>query len=127
VRHEDRLLIEALIAVGWADDGFSTQEHAFLDAALEIFEATEDEFQELHDFAGSRRSLADIPIASLSVAYRRKLLDLAVVLTHIDGEPIDAERRIIDELVDSLGIDGGHAAAIAARAEERAQRLVTLL
>lgn len=120
-------MVEALISIGWADGRFVAQEHEFIDAALASMDASEKDGHLLRAYAATPHTLDEIPLDQLDAADGERLLDLAVVLSWIDGEQADRERERIDELASRLGIPAQSAEATIATAGQRANRLLELL
>ena len=78
-------------------------------------------------YAKAKRTLEDIPITDLSYDDRRVLLQHAVLLSYIDGEQADAEKKLLEQLCQRLGIPGAESTALIQAAEERAKGLLDLL
>ena len=124
VRHA---MLQALVAVAWADEKLHEKEGEVIEALIHAFELPEDEAGAIRSFAATPRSLDDVPITELSAHDRRLLLQHAVLLSYVDGEPAESELRLIDELVARLRIGAPEAAPLLAAAHARARRLSPLL
>src|SRR3990172_8001346 len=99
-----KTMVKSLIAVAWADGRVDGSEAEVVDALLDAFEANTEEKKELEAYAATKRTLDDIPFAALEPADRDALLQHAVLVTFIDGEQTDEERRLVDELGSRLGL-----------------------
>jgi len=77
----------------------------------------------VRQYASTRRSVDDVPIAELSYDDRRVLLQHAVLLTLIDGEQAESEKKLLDELCRKLRIPEVEATGIISMAERRAADL----
>jgi uncharacterized tellurite resistance protein B-like protein len=120
-------VVKGLVSVAWADGRVSNEETQVLDALLEAFHAMPSEVHELRKFAGTPRSLADVPLTELGYAARRQLLQHAVLITFVDGEQHEKEKQLLDKLVELLEIPALEAKDLMREAEERARSLVKLL
>jgi tellurite resistance protein len=120
-------ILKGLVCVAWADGKVQESERALLDALLQSFAATPSEVHEVKQFAESKRTLADVPIHDLSYDDRRVLLTQAVLLSFVDGEQHEQERKLIDELCRVLRIPTIEADGIVGAAEQQARSLVPLL
>ena len=68
-----------------------------------------------------------MPLTDLSAHDRRLLLQLAVIVTYIDGRQTDDEVKILQELVGKLKIPEDEAKSLLESAGQRARRLLDLL
>ncbi len=100
----DKALVRSLIAVAWADGKIAEEETALIDSLIESFAADEAEAAELKAFAAERRTLDDVPFAELGHGSRRRLLQLAVMVSYVDGQQDDSEKSLIDDLARRLEI-----------------------
>ena len=55
-------ILKSLVSVAWADGDFGAPEKEMLDALLVAFDADEQQSQDLRTYAGSKRTLDDIPV-----------------------------------------------------------------
>lgn len=78
-------------------------------------------------FAKEPKRLEDVPITDLSASDRRLLLQHAVILTYIDGEQSETEKKVLDDLIERLRIPEAEAKSLLESAEARAKRLLDLL
>jgi tellurite resistance protein len=126
--HEQNLaILKGLVSVAWADGRIADEELEVIEALLQAFEASPSEAAEVRVYAKSHRTLDDIPITELSFDDRRVLLQHAVLLTYIDGEQHEQEKKLLDELCERLRIPGVEAAGLIVAAEERAKKFLNLL
>jgi uncharacterized tellurite resistance protein B-like protein len=120
-------VVKGLVSVAWADGRVSSEESEVLDALLEAFHAIPSEVHELRQFAGTPRSLADVPVHELGFAARRQLLQHAVLITYVDGQQHEKEKQLLDKLVELLEIPALEAKDLMREADERAKSLLELL
>jgi tellurite resistance protein len=126
--HEQNIaILKALVSVAWADGRIANEEMEVIEALLQSFDATPSEAGELRSYAKIERKLSDIPVTELSYDDRRVLLQHAVLLTFIDGEQHESEKKLLDELCEILRIPGIEASGIIAAAEQRAKSFLDLL
>jgi tellurite resistance protein len=123
----DLAIVRGLIAVAWADGRVSSEEHEVVDALLEAYGATPSEAAELRSFAASPRSLTDIELSELGLDDRRVLLQHAVLLTFVDGEQHERERRLLEDLVAELHLAPLDAQRVIEAAEQRAKAMLPML
>jgi uncharacterized tellurite resistance protein B-like protein len=119
-------MLQALVAVAWADQRLHDREVEVLEALLAAFDVGGEEADALREYAKTPRTLDDLPLAELSADDRRLLVQHAVLLSHADGEPSELEQRVIDELVERLRIPPEQAAPLLAAAHARAKKLAPL-
>ena len=115
--------MKGLVSVAWADGRVDDAENEIIDALLEAFDASASEAHEVRRYAATRRGIDDVPIADLSYDDRRILLQHAVLLTLIDGEQAESEKKILDELCRKLRIPEVEAKGIISMAERRANEM----
>lgn len=123
---EDKAILKGLVVVAWVDGKVAGEEREHIEALINAFGATEEEAAEVRAFAAEPRGMADIPITDLSRDDRRVLLNHAVVLSYIDGEQSDDEKKLIDDLRDALRIPEPEAARVIEAAAARARRLLQM-
>ena len=124
MHEEDLAIIKALVPVAWADGVFAEKEKETLEALLDAFHATEDERKEIREYAAEKKSLDDINLQDLSADDRRILLQHAVLLSFVDGDQGDEERRFLDALVTKLKIPAEEAKELMVFAADRAKKLL---
>lgn len=100
----DKALVRSLIAVAWADGKIAEEETALIDSLIESFDANEQEAKELKVYAATKRSLDDVPLTELDEGDKRRLLQLAVMVSYVDGVQDESEKKLIDDLADRLKI-----------------------
>lgn len=100
----EKNVLLSLVAVAWADGHMEEGETGVIDGLLSGFDATEEEEQEVLEYARTPRTLEkDVPVAALSREDKELLLSNAALLTHADGEQSDSELRILSRLSGLLG------------------------
>jgi uncharacterized tellurite resistance protein B-like protein len=127
MREENLAIVKSLISVAWADGQFADKEREMVEALISAFEATEEQAKEIRDYAAEKRSIDDIPVLDLSRDDRRILLQHAVLLTYVDGEQHETEKKFITDLCRTLEISDEEAEVLIAPAEARARRFLNLL
>jgi|ERR1041384_1153482 tellurite resistance protein len=123
MHEQDLAILKGLVSVAWADGRVDDAENEIIDALLEAFDASASEAHEVRRYAATRRGIDDVPIADLSYDDRRILLQHAVLLTLIDGEQAESEKKILDELCRKLRIPEVEAKGIISMAERRANEM----
>ncbi len=126
--HEENMaILKGLVCVAWADGRIAGEESEIIDGLLGAFEATPTERRALQLFAKEPRDIADVPIHELSYDDRRVLLQHAVLVTFVDGEQHEKEKKLIDKLCEVLRIPAIEAKGIIFAAEERAKSMLNRL
>jgi tellurite resistance protein len=126
--HEQNMaILRGLVSVAWADGRVTSEELEVIEALLQAFGATPSEAAEVRAYAKTERSLSDISVTELSYDDRRVLLQHAVLLTYIDGEQHDKEKKLLEELCETLHIPAMEAKGVVAAAEQRAKSFLNLL
>lgn len=123
----DRALLRSLIAVAWADGKVAEEETALIESLIESFGANEYEAEEFQDFASKKRTLDDVPLDDLDEASRRRLLQLAVLVSYVDGVQDETERALIDDLATRLAIPEEERLPLMKGSEMRAKGLLRVL
>jgi uncharacterized membrane protein YebE (DUF533 family) len=123
----DVAVLRSLIAVAWADGKVAEEETALIDALIESFGADEVEAAQLRDYAATRRTLDDVPLGELDGGSRRRLLQLAVLVTFVDGAQDDAERALLEDLAGRLEIPGEERRTLMQGSALRAKGLLRVL
>lgn len=123
----EEAMVKSLVAVAWADGKVHEQEHEVIDALVAAFELDGPDAEAIREFARTPRRIDDVSLTYLDPADRRLLLQHAVILTFVDGEQTDDERRVLEGLVARLEIPWQEAQDIMGAAEARARRLQSLL
>jgi tellurite resistance protein len=124
MHQQDLAILKGLVAVAWADGRLVAEESEILSSLLDAFNATPTERREVEIFAKTERTLADVPIHELSHDDRRVLLQHAVLLSFVDGEQHVREKKLLDDLCETLRIPGLEAKGIVSAAEDRARGML---
>lgn len=120
-------VFKSLVAVAWADGTLDEPEQAMIDGLLWAFEASDQEEQDLREYAKSKRTLSDSPLSDLSAEDKETLLANAALLTHADGKQTKDEMRVLAALVKLIGLTNDEAKPIIVAARERAGKLAERL
>jgi tellurite resistance protein len=124
---QDMAILKGLVSVAWADGRLADEELEVIEALLQAFGATPSEAVEVRTYAKTTRTIGDIPITDLSHDDRRVLLQHAVLLTYMDGEQHEKEKKLLDELCEQLRIPDVEAKGLISAAEDRAKSFLNLL
>lgn len=127
MREEDMGIVKSLVSVAWADGHFDEKEREMVDALISAFEATEAQAAEVRAYAAEKKTLDDIPVWDMSFNDRRVLLQHAVLLTYVDGEQHESEKKFVQELCGKLEIEPEEASKLVEAAEHRAKKFLNLL
>jgi uncharacterized tellurite resistance protein B-like protein len=127
MHEQDLAIVKALVPVAWADGAFAEREREMLDALLDAYQATDQEREMLHAYAGQRRTLDDIDVQELSADDRRVLFQHAVLLTFADGEQSADELDLLKALAKRVRLPDDEAAALMTAGAERAKRHASAL
>jgi tellurite resistance protein len=123
----DKTLLRSLIAVAWADGKVAKEERALVDSLIEAFHADEAETKELRRFASASRTLDDVALQDLDAGDRRRLLQLAVLISFVDGAQDEKEKALIDDLARRLEIPKEESEPLLEDAAMRAKGLLRSL
>lgn len=123
----EEAVVKSLVAVAWADGKVHEHEHEVIEALVAAFELEGEDAEAVRAYARIPRKIDDVSLTYLDPTDRRLLLQHAVILTFVDGEQTDDERRVLEGLVARLEIPWQEAQDIMRAAESRARRLQTLL
>jgi tellurite resistance protein len=124
---EKKSILQLLVALAWADGRVDVEEQEVVEALIDAFGAGTDEAQELRTWAKAPRTLDGIDISGLSRSDMQLALQHGVLLTYIDGEQSEAERKLIDQLVARLGLSPDEAAPLLESAQAFAKQLLSAL
>jgi uncharacterized tellurite resistance protein B-like protein len=128
VTPKEKTIVKSLVAVAWADGTVKAPEQGMLEGLLWAFGASEEDEQEVLEYAKKKRTLKDdIPVAELERADRELLLAHAALLTHADGKQTKAEEKILKRLVELLEFSPDQAKPIIEHARDRAGKLAERL
>jgi tellurite resistance protein len=127
MHQQDLAILKGLVAVAWADGRLVAEESEILTSLLDAFGATPTQRREIQLFAKHARTLEDVPIHELSHDDRRVLLQHAVLLSFVDGAQHEREKKLIDDLCETLRIPSLEAKGIVSAAEDRARGMLGVL
>jgi tellurite resistance protein len=100
----EKNIVKSLVAVAWADGKIEAPESGVIEGLLCGFDATQEEEQEILEYAKVPRTFAnDIPLTDLSQEDRELLLANAALLTHADGDQSTEEKSLLERLSATLG------------------------
>ena len=120
-------ILKALVAVAWSDGDFGPSEKEMLDALLVAFDATDEEANEIRQYAAEKRTLSDVPLEDLTSDDLRVLVQHAVLLTFIDGTQNANEKAFVEQLARYVGIPDAEATHLMAVGEARAKHHLSRL
>lgn len=127
MQEHQEAMVKSLVAVAWADGRLDGEETEVIEALLSAFEIEGADADSIRDYAKQPRTLDDVALTDLSASDRRLLLQHAVILTYIDGQQSETERKVIAELVERLHLPAAEAKVLLEASENRAKRLLDLL
>jgi tellurite resistance protein len=127
MQEHQEAMVKSLVAVAWADGRMGGEETEVIEALLSAFEIEGADADSIRDYAKQPRTLDDVALTDLSASDRRLLLQHAVILTYIDGQQSETERKVIAELVERLHLPAAEAKVLLEASENRAKRLLDLL
>lgn len=120
----EKNIVKSLVAVAWADGKLEQPESGVIEGMLCGFDATEEEENEILEYARQRRTLSDdIPLDQLGKEDRELLLANAALLTHADGEQSSTESELLERLIKILGFEAAEAKSILDSVAHGAQQL----
>jgi uncharacterized tellurite resistance protein B-like protein len=120
----EKIIVKSLVAVAWADGAVAEPESGMIDSLLWAFGASDDEEQEVREFAKKKRTIkADVVAKALDPASRELLLAHAALLTHADGKQTPAEAKLLKTLAEHLEFSADDTKRIVEGARERAKKL----
>jgi uncharacterized tellurite resistance protein B-like protein len=124
----EKNIVKSLVAVAWADGTVKEPEVGMIDSLLWAFGASDEDEEEVKEFAKKKRTIKDdVPLDALEPSDRELLLAHAALLTHADGKQTKAEEKLLKDLADHLGIQGAELKRIADEARSRAEKLAQKL
>ena len=119
----EKSIVKSLIVLAWADGRIETPERSVIEGLLCGFDASDEDEQELLEFAAVPRSLdRDIPLHELEQGDRELLLANAALLMHADGQADLRESELFGQLRELLRIEAGLADEIVRSALAGAQK-----
>lgn len=116
----EKAIVQALIAVAWADGSVGGPEEGVVEGLLAGFDASDEEEAELLAWAKTERTLGDVNIAGLEEDDRELLLSNAALLVSADGTETDEERAVLNKLAAILHLDAEQAREIVRSTRGRA-------
>jgi tellurite resistance protein len=122
----EKNVLRSLVAVAWADGKMAEGESGVIEGLLCGFDASDEEEEEILEFAKTRRTLEDdVPLADLTAEDRELLLSNAALLTQADGDESAAERTILHRLAKMLGFDASEVDKVLASTKDGVLNLGT--
>jgi len=119
-------MLQSLVAVAWADQELHVREVEVIEGLIAGFGVSDEEAAIIREFSKSKHTLDDVPLSELSRDDRRLLIFHAVLLSYADGDTSDAERALIDDLIERLRIPRDEAEPLLVAAHERAKLLLPI-
>ncbi len=98
----EKAIVQALVAVAWADGEKGVPETGVIEGLLSGFDASPDEEKEILTWAEAPRSLHDIVVTDLDRDDRELLLGNAALVVQADGVETTAEHDLIKRLATML-------------------------
>lgn len=105
----EKTIVQALIALAWADGSVDGPEASVVEGLLAGFSATDEEEAELLAWAKQPRELEDLNVGELDTDERDTLLANAALLVQVDGVETKAERAMLQKLASLLKLDAEEA------------------
>ncbi|MCK9460271.1 MAG: TerB family tellurite resistance protein [Proteobacteria bacterium] len=124
---EKKSILQLLTALAWADGRVDTEEQEVVEALLDAFGAEAGEAEELRAWAKEPRTLDSVDLSGLARTDVQLALQHGVLLTYIDGEQSESEKKLIGALVDKLGLSTEEAAPLLESANAFAKQLLHAL
>jgi len=120
----EKTILKSLVAVAWADGALAEPESGMIDSLLWAFGASEDEENEIREFAKKKRTVkGDVVAKALDAPSRELLLAHAALLTHADGKQTPAEAKLLKNLAEHLEFSADDTKRIIDGARDRAKKL----
>ncbi|HEX6765949.1 MAG TPA: TerB family tellurite resistance protein [Polyangiaceae bacterium] len=120
----EKTILKSLVAVAWADGALAEPESGMIDSLLWAFGASEDEENEIREFAKKKRTVkGDVVAKALDAPNRELLLAHAALLTHADGKQTPAEAKLLKNLAEHLEFSDEDTKRIIDGARDRAKKL----
>jgi uncharacterized tellurite resistance protein B-like protein len=118
----EKTILKSLVAVAWVDGTVAEPESGMIDSLLWAFGASDEQEQEIREFAKKKRTIkGDIVAKALDSEARELLFAHAALLTHADGKQTPAEAKLLKTLAEHLEFSSEDAQRIAEHAQERAK------
>ena len=106
---EEKTIVRVLVAVAWVDGEMQAPEAGVIDGLLALFDASQEETDELLEFARTPRTLRDVDVSSLSEDDKDTLLRNAALVIAADRVETEGERRLVAQLAKILEINADDA------------------
>ena len=120
----EKIIVKSLVAVAWADGTVAEPESGMIDSLLWAFGASDDEENDVREFAKKKRTIkGDVVAKSLDRNARELLLAHAALLTHADGKQTPAEAKLLKSLAEHLEFSDDDTRRIIEGARDRAKKL----
>jgi len=116
----EKAIVQALIAVAWADGEVEGPEEGVVEGLLAGFDASDAEETEILQWAKTPRSLGEVDLDQLDADARELLLSNAALLVAADGQESLSERDVLTGLASRLGLDADVARDIVQRTRGQA-------
>ena len=119
----EKTIVQALIALAWADGAVEGPETSVVEGLLAGFDASPEQEAEVLGWAKTPHHLDELKLGALNVEEREILLTNAALLVQADGVESPAERKMLEKLASVLGLDADEArAAVLATRRPHSQR-----
>ncbi len=118
----EKAIVEALVAVAWADGELQAPEAGVIEGLLSGFDASPEEEREILEWAEAPRSLREVSISHLEREDKELLLGNAALLVQADGVESAAEHALIQRLAKLLELGDDDTRQIVASVRNQARR-----
>lgn len=118
----EKAIVEALVAVAWADGELQAPEAGVIEGLLSGFDASPEEEREILEWAQAPRSLRDVSMSQLDRDDKELLLGNAALLVQADGVESPAEHALIKKLATILELPDDDTREIVASVRDGARR-----
>jgi uncharacterized membrane protein YebE (DUF533 family) len=120
----EKTIVKSLVAVAWADGNLAEPESGMIDSLLWAFGASDEDENEIREFAKKKRTIkGDIVAKALDQSGRELLLSHAALLTHADGKQTPAEAKLLKTLAEHLEFSEEDTKRIVETAKDRAKKM----
>lgn len=120
----EKTIVKSLVAVAWADGSLAEPESGMIDSLLWAFGASDEDENEIREFAKKKRTIkGDIVARALDQPGRELLLSHAALLTHADGKQTPAEAKLLKSLAEHLEFSEEDTKRIVDTAKDRAKKM----